>query len=218
MTALNVKYSFYRQSNDGDGFPSYVFNFLPADTIYQSSTFQVTGVASIRTPASPPDRFATFEDAQAYFTGNYPQTVIDIINGSFGSSFTLGSVITQDQDLANALAVDDDVLEYMNLASFPGTGENGKIYIADDTGKIYRWTGSIYINVAPLPSAMSSVATTALSAPVNAPTNYGALAAILGGDINSNNTKQNAIGTAVNTLDGRVTAIINGLKAQGLMS
>lgn len=38
----------------------------------------------------------------------------------------------------------DDVLEYANLAAFPATGEDGKIYIAIDTGKTYRWTGSTY--------------------------------------------------------------------------
>jgi hypothetical protein len=38
----------------------------------------------------------------------------------------------------------DDVLEYTNLAGFPVTGENGKIYIALDTNLTYRWTGSVY--------------------------------------------------------------------------
>ena len=41
----------------------------------------------------------------------------------------------------------DDVLEYANLASFPGTGETGKIYVAIDTGKTYRWSGSIYVEI-----------------------------------------------------------------------
>ena len=39
----------------------------------------------------------------------------------------------------------DDVLEYANLAAFPGTGESGKIYVAIDTNKTYRWSGSAYI-------------------------------------------------------------------------
>lgn len=38
----------------------------------------------------------------------------------------------------------DDVLEFANLASFPVTGEAGKLYIAIDTNLVYRWTGSIY--------------------------------------------------------------------------
>lgn len=38
----------------------------------------------------------------------------------------------------------DDVLDYADLAHFPATGETGKIYIADDTNKEYRWSGSNY--------------------------------------------------------------------------
>jgi hypothetical protein len=41
----------------------------------------------------------------------------------------------------------DDVLEYANLASFPGTGATGKIYVAIDTNKTYRWSGSAYIYI-----------------------------------------------------------------------
>jgi hypothetical protein len=43
----------------------------------------------------------------------------------------------------------DDVLEYANLAGFPGTGETAKIYVALDTNKIYRWSGSAYIEISP---------------------------------------------------------------------
>lgn len=39
----------------------------------------------------------------------------------------------------------DDVLEFTNLASFPATGESGKIYIAIDTNLTYRWGGSSYV-------------------------------------------------------------------------
>jgi hypothetical protein len=42
----------------------------------------------------------------------------------------------------------DDVLEYANLASFPVTGESGKIYVALDTNKTYRWSGSTYVEIA----------------------------------------------------------------------
>jgi len=38
----------------------------------------------------------------------------------------------------------DDVKEYVNLAGFPVTGEEGKIYVAQDTNKTYRWSGSAY--------------------------------------------------------------------------
>lgn len=43
----------------------------------------------------------------------------------------------------------DDVLEYANLAAFPVTGETAKIYVALDTGRTYRWSGSIYTEISP---------------------------------------------------------------------
>jgi hypothetical protein len=41
----------------------------------------------------------------------------------------------------------DDVLEYANLASFPATGTTGKIYVDLATNKIYRWSGTVYIEI-----------------------------------------------------------------------
>ena len=39
----------------------------------------------------------------------------------------------------------DDVLEYASSSNFPATGETGKIYVAQDTNKTYRWSGSAYV-------------------------------------------------------------------------
>ena len=41
----------------------------------------------------------------------------------------------------------DDVVEYANLAAFPATGESGKIYVALDTNKTYRWGGTEYVEI-----------------------------------------------------------------------
>lgn len=41
----------------------------------------------------------------------------------------------------------DDVLEYADYAALPATGETGKIYITQDTGASYRWTGTVYIKL-----------------------------------------------------------------------
>ena len=41
----------------------------------------------------------------------------------------------------------DDVVEYANLAAFPATGESGKIYVALNDGKTYRWSGTVYAPV-----------------------------------------------------------------------
>ena len=42
----------------------------------------------------------------------------------------------------------DDVLEYANQAAFPAEGEGGKIYVALDTNKTYRWGGTAYTEIA----------------------------------------------------------------------
>lgn len=41
----------------------------------------------------------------------------------------------------------DDVLEYASTSAFPATGETGKIYVALDTNKTYRWSGSEYVEI-----------------------------------------------------------------------
>ena len=41
----------------------------------------------------------------------------------------------------------DDVLEFATLANFPSVGEAGKIYIAIETSKIYRWAGTVYVTI-----------------------------------------------------------------------
>jgi hypothetical protein len=43
----------------------------------------------------------------------------------------------------------DEVLEFANLAAFPVTGVTGKIYVAIDTNKNYRWSGSVYVEISP---------------------------------------------------------------------
>lgn len=51
----------------------------------------------------------------------------------------------------------DDVLEFANLAAFPGAGETGKIYIAINTGAQYRWSGSAYVEMVSSPGTTDAV-------------------------------------------------------------
>lgn len=51
----------------------------------------------------------------------------------------------------------DDVLEYATLAGFPATGETGKIYVALNTNKTYRWSGSAYVEIASSPGSTDAV-------------------------------------------------------------
>ena len=41
----------------------------------------------------------------------------------------------------------DDVIEVANYAALPVTGETGKIYITIDTSLLYRWGGTVYVQV-----------------------------------------------------------------------
>jgi len=51
----------------------------------------------------------------------------------------------------------DDVIEASNFASLPAEGETGKIYVALDNGKIYRWSGSAYVEISPSPGSTDAV-------------------------------------------------------------
>ena len=51
----------------------------------------------------------------------------------------------------------DDVVEAANFASLPVTGETSKIYVALDNGKIYRWSGSAYVEISASPGSTDSV-------------------------------------------------------------
>jgi hypothetical protein len=51
----------------------------------------------------------------------------------------------------------DDVIESADFASLPAEGETSKIYVAQDNGKIYRWSGSAYVEISPSPGSTDSV-------------------------------------------------------------
>jgi hypothetical protein len=67
----------------------------------------------------------------------------------------------------------DDILEYANVAAIQSvSGESGKIYVALDTNKIYRWSGSAYVEVSPSAGAPS--------ASINTPTDVGGTTSAVG--------------------------------------
>jgi hypothetical protein len=52
----------------------------------------------------------------------------------------------------------DDVLEYPDFSSLPATGEAEKLYITIDTNKVYRWSGSVYVEITGSPGSTDSIA------------------------------------------------------------
>jgi hypothetical protein len=51
----------------------------------------------------------------------------------------------------------DDIEEYADLASFPEQGMAGKLYVAQDSNKVYRWSGTVYIEISASPGSTDAV-------------------------------------------------------------
>jgi hypothetical protein len=49
--------------------------------------------------------------------------------------------------MAININIPSQVKNYANLAAFPASGSLKTIYIAEDTNKTYRWTGSVYVEI-----------------------------------------------------------------------
>ena len=101
---------------------------------------------------------------------NVTPTVVEININSLTSNFgvewgDITGTLADQEDLQDALdlkanLVDgkvpsselpsyvDDVVEVATFSALPATGEIGKIYVILDTNKIYRWSGSTYIEIA----------------------------------------------------------------------
>ena len=127
-------------------------------------------VNNIEVTAQPNDQIVDISviDNADEVTLNITPTVIEI-NVNKGSSYarwgTIYGNLTDQTDLTNALILKadlvdgkvpayqlpsfvDDVVEVANYAALPAMGEIGKIYVTLDNNKIYRWSGSIYIEIA----------------------------------------------------------------------
>lgn len=78
-------------------------------------------------------------------TGTVMRMPVSILYSALGSAFA--SLIDGKVPASQLPSFVDDVLEFANFAAFPATGESGKIYIALDTNKTYRWSGSTYVYI-----------------------------------------------------------------------
>jgi hypothetical protein len=78
----------------------------------------------------------------------YTKSQVDTSLAAKADTSSLSAVATSGDynDLSNKpdLTVFDEIEQYANLAAFPGTGNAAKFYLAQDTGLLYRWTGSAY--------------------------------------------------------------------------
>jgi hypothetical protein len=65
--------------------------------------------------------------------------------------------------MAIDINIPSQVKNYANLAAFPATGTLKTIFIAEDTNKTYRWTGSAYVEISPAGATGITIGTTAIN-------------------------------------------------------
>lgn len=108
----------------------------------------VTSKPSTFTPATHTHTFASLATKPTTLSG---YGITDAINtsakGAANGVVPLNSSKQIDSQYLPSYV--DDVLEYTAKASFPTTGETGKIYVDTTTNLTYRWSGSAYVEISP---------------------------------------------------------------------
>lgn len=125
---------------------------------------KITVDASLSSTSTNPVQNKVIQAELTRLTGGTPvsEQISDAIKGKSDVGHTHEYIATNLKGSANGVAeLDangkilssqlpsyvDDVIEAAKLSAFPTTGETGKIYIAVDTNKTYRWSGSAYTEI-----------------------------------------------------------------------
>ena len=123
------------------GFASRADHVHPLPTIAYTA---LTGVPVSFAPSAHTHAISEVTNLQAVLDGKQAAgTYATLVNGLVPSSQLPGFV--------------DDVSEFADLAAFPAAGEVGKLFVARDTNKVYRWSGSTYIEIAASPGSTDAV-------------------------------------------------------------
>lgn len=109
------------------------------DAAAQSAIADINAV--IPTDASSSDKLVKTSELTSGLAGKVNTSSVGSANGVAGLDAN-GKVPS-----AQLPSYVDDVLEYASRSAFPATGETGKIYVAIDKNKTYRWGGSDYVEI-----------------------------------------------------------------------
>jgi hypothetical protein len=104
----------------------------------------LTGVPTSFTPAAHVHAISDTTGLQAALDSKQPSGNYATLVGGFVPSSQLPSFV-------------DDIQEYADAASLPSPGESGKLYVAIDTRKLWRWSGSGYVEISGSPGSTDSV-------------------------------------------------------------
>lgn len=127
-----------------------------------------TGGADALTPADIGAEVAgaaasaqSFSIQRSNHTGTQAINTVDGLQAALDAKQAAGSYATLDAGgkvpSSQLPSFVDDVLEYADQTAFPATGETGKIYVAIDNGKVYRWSGSAYVEISGSPGSTDAV-------------------------------------------------------------
>ena len=118
---------------------------ITGDVTYTSGSFDgsanITGTATLASVGTAGTYTKVTTDVKGRVTSGTTLVAADI------PALDAAKITTGTIDAARLPSYVDDVLEGVNLAAFPVTGETGKIYVALDTNKTYRWSGSAYVYI-----------------------------------------------------------------------
>ena len=183
-------------SSDITGLSAAVVLYTPAVSIPVTSVAGRTGAVVV----SASDVYGFSAAADARITAAAGVSVASLVGG-FVPSAQLPSYV-------------DDVVEYSSYAALTAaTGETGKIYVDTTVKKIYRWSGSAYVEISPSPGSTDSVtegstnlyytsARASAAAPVQSVAGKTGTVTLSTSDIlglSANSTTWNAVYTTVNT-------------------
>ena len=128
--------SLYAPLMDGEADRGTTERYAREDHVHPTDTSRVPITRKVNGKALSEDITITTDDLDALSKSDA---------GSPGGAVILNSQGLIDSNFLPSYV--DDVLEYDSLQAFPLTGESGKIYIAKDTNKTYRWSGSGYAEI-----------------------------------------------------------------------
>jgi hypothetical protein len=119
-----------------------------ADHVHATPTISygnLTGVPATFTPSAHSHSVSDVSGLQSALDGKQPAGSYATLVGGFVPSSQLPSFV-------------DDVQEYANYTALSAaTGESGKLYVTVDNRKLWRWSGSAYVEIAASPGSTDSV-------------------------------------------------------------
>lgn len=144
MTTMDIKLSIQQQKNIGS-YAVYDMYADFADTLYQSLGFGNSNQYLIGTPAMPSANiYSTLAAAEADFLSVVPAATVTTFNSIFGTSNTVGNIVTIDTETQNAIngstfpvyngsgAAIGGVGEYVNTVNVSGGAGNATFYLTHD--------------------------------------------------------------------------------------